>query len=83
MVMFLALCHLDVLNASDLLEHLAMLVTCKKLLTKTLVKHGYWYHNLSKTFSKYFRQYFELKPDSMSDLNLSCTRDFRKKYIVS
>ena len=29
--------------------------TCNKLLTQKLLKQGYWYHKVSKTFSKFYR----------------------------
>ena len=32
--------------------------TRNKLLTQKLLKQGYWYHNLRKTFSNFFREYF-------------------------
>ena len=39
-------------------------VTCfntrKKLLTQKLLKQGYRYHKLSKTFSKFYRRYYDL-----------------------
>ena len=44
-----------------------------KLLTQKLLKQGYRYHELRKTFSKFYRRYY----DSKLDLNLSCTKDFR------
>ena len=31
-----------------------------KLLTQKLLKQGYWYHKLRKTFSKFYRRYFDL-----------------------
>ena len=34
--------------------------TCNKLLTQKLLKQGYWYHKLRKTFSKFYRRYFDL-----------------------
>ena len=34
--------------------------TRKKLLTKKLLKQGYWYHKLRKTFSKFYRRYYNL-----------------------
>ena len=34
--------------------------TCNKLLTQKLLKQGYWYHKLCKTFSKFYRQYHDL-----------------------
>ena len=32
--------------------------TRNKLLTQKLLKQGYWYHKLCKTFSKFYRRYY-------------------------
>ena len=34
--------------------------TCNKKLTQKLLKQGYRYHKLRKTFSKFYRQYYDL-----------------------
>ena len=34
--------------------------TRNKLLTQKLIKQGYRYHKLRKTFSKYYRRYYDL-----------------------
>ena len=34
--------------------------TRNKLLTQKLLKQGYWYHKLCKTFSKFYRRYYDL-----------------------
>ena len=34
--------------------------THNKLLTKKLLEQGYQYHKLRKTFSKFYRQYYDL-----------------------
>ena len=34
--------------------------THNKLLTQKLLKQGYWYHKLRKTFSKFYRRYYDL-----------------------
>ena len=34
--------------------------TRNKLLTQKLLKQGYWYHKLRKTFSKFYKRYFNL-----------------------
>ena len=34
--------------------------TCNKLLTQNLLKQGYRYHKLHKTFSKFYRRYYDL-----------------------
>ena len=52
------------LNFFVLLEHLAMLLTSTLtincLLTQKLLKQGYRYHKLHKTFSKFYRRYYDL-----------------------
>ena len=52
------------LNSFVLLEHLAIYVadfnTRNKLLTQKLLKQGYLYHKLRKTFSKFYRRYYDL-----------------------
>ena len=35
-------------------------ITRNKLLTQKLLKQGYWYHKLRKTFSKFYRRYYDL-----------------------
>ena len=34
--------------------------TRNKLLTQKLIKQGYWYHKLCKTFSTFYRRYYDL-----------------------
>ena len=34
--------------------------THNKVLTQKLLKQGYWYHKLRKTFSNFFRRYYDL-----------------------
>ena len=51
--------------------------TRNKLLTQKLLKQGYRYHKLRKTFSKFYRRYYDLISNSKFDLNLSCAKDFR------
>ena len=51
------------LNSFGLLEHLAMFAdfnTRNKLLTQKLLKLGYRYHKLRKTFFKSYRRYYDL-----------------------
>ena len=40
-------------------NHVADFKTGNKLLTKTLLKQGYWYHKLCKTFSKFYRRLYD------------------------
>ena len=58
MVMFLALHHMESISLITfvLLEHLAMLLTS----TQKLLKQGYQYHKLRKTFSTFYRRYYNL-----------------------
>ena len=51
--------------------------TCNKLLTQKLLKQGYRYHKLRKTFSKFYRQYYDLISKFQVGLNLFCVKDFR------
>ena len=39
--------------------------TCNKLLIQILLKQGYQYHKLRKTFSKFYRRYFDLISKSL------------------
>ena len=41
-------------------SHVADFNTRNKLLTQKLLKPGYWYHKLRKTFSKFYRRYYDL-----------------------
>ena len=65
MVMVLALNPMESisLNSFVLLEHLAMFAdfnTRNKLFTQKPLKQGYQYHKLCKTFSKFYRRYYDL-----------------------
>ena len=80
MVMFLALHPMESisLNSFVLQEHLAMLLTSTlelKLLPQKLLKQGYRYHKLDKTFFKFYRRYYDPISNSKLDLNLSCAKD--------
>ena len=41
-------------------SHVADLNTRNKVLTQKLLKQGYQYHTLHKTFSKFYRRYYDL-----------------------
>ena len=41
-------------------SHVVDFNTRNKLLTQKLLKQGYWYHKLRKTFSKFYRRYYDL-----------------------
>ena len=49
--------------------------TLNKLLTQKLLKQGYRYHKRRKTFSTFYRRYYDLILNSKLDLNLSCAKD--------
>ena len=57
-------------------SHVADFNTHNKLETQKLLKQGYCYHKLRKTFSKFYRRYYNLILNSKLDLNLSCAKDF-------
>ena len=40
--------------------HVATFNTCNKLLALKLLKQGYWYYRLPKTFSIFYRRYYDL-----------------------
>ena len=48
------------LNSFVLLQHLAILLTSTLAITQKLLKQGYWYYKLRKTFSKFYRRYYDL-----------------------
>ena len=58
-------------------SHVADFNTRNKLLTQKLLKQGYRYHKLCKTFFKLYRRYSDLISNSKLDLNLSCAKEFR------
>ena len=47
------------------------------LLTRKLLKQGYRYHILPKTFSKFYRQYYDLIYKLQVGSNFSCAIEFR------
>ena len=57
-------------------NHVADSITRNKLLTQKLLKQDYQFHKLCKTFSKYYRHYYDLISNSKLDLNLACVKDF-------
>ena len=66
MVMFLALVTSYGVYITQLIRfarassHVADFNTCNKLLSQKLLKQGYRYHKLRKTFSKFYRRYYDL-----------------------
>ena len=56
--------------------------TRNELLTQKLLKQGYRYHKLLKTFSKFYIQYYDLISNSKFDLNLFCAKDFQKLNLM-
>ena len=66
------------LSSFVLLEHLAMLLssTLNKLLTEKLLKQGYRYHKLCKTFKFLtFIDIFDLYLNFKLDINISCAKN--------
>ena len=62
MVMFLALHYMESISFNSfvlLCCHVADFNTRNKLLTQKLLKQGYRYHKLRKTFSKFYRRYYD------------------------
>ena len=57
-------------------SHVADFNTRNKLLTQKLLKQGYQYHKLRKTFSKFYRQYYDLISKFQVGLNLASAKDF-------
>ena len=51
-------------------SYVADLNTRNKLLTKKLLKQGYRYHKLCKTFTKFYRRYYDLIPKFQVGLNV-------------
>ena len=64
MVMFLALHSMESISKLIRFARTSICVTdfntCNKLLTQKLRKQGYQYHKLGKTFSKFYRRYYDL-----------------------
>ena len=61
-------------------SHVADFITHNKLLSQKHLKQGYQYHKLRKTFSKFYRRYYDL----LSKFQLSCPKDFRNlNYMVT
>ena len=67
--------------------------TLNKLLTQKLLKHGYRYHKLRKTFSKFYRRYYDLISkfqvglesllhQGLSEPNFYCDLVYKLKKIV-
>ena len=64
MVMFLALYPIEYISQlirfAITSSHVADFNTGNKLLTLKLLKQGFRYHQLCKTFSKFYRRYYDL-----------------------
>ena len=76
MVMFLTLHPMESISLNSFVL-LTDFSTRNKLLTQKLLKQGYWYHKLRKTFSKFYSRYYDLISKFQVGLNLSCNKDFR------
>ena len=82
MVMFLALHPMGSISLNSFVfarasSHVADFSTSNKLLTLKLLKHGYWYHKLTKHFQNFIDDTMIRYLNSKLDLNLSCAKDFR------
>ena len=61
MVMFLALHPISkLIRFARASSYVADFTTRNTLLSQTLLKQGYQYHKLRKTFSKFYRRYYDL-----------------------
>ena len=60
MVVFLALHPMECIRFARASSHAADLNTRNILLTQKLLKQGYRYHTFRKTFSKFYRLYYDL-----------------------
>ena len=58
--MFLTLHPSQLIRFARASSHVADFNTRNKLLTQKLLKQGYRYHELRKTFSKFYRRYYDL-----------------------
>ena len=58
-------------------SHVADFNTRNKLLTQKLLKQGYRYHKLRKTFSKFYRRYYDLISKFKVGLKSLMPKDFR------
>ena len=53
-------CMSQLIRFARVSNHVADFNTGYKLLTQKLLKQDYWYHKLRKTFSKFYRRYYDL-----------------------
>ena len=53
-------CILQLIRFARASSYVADFNTCNKLLTQKLLKQGYRYHKLHKTFSKFYKPYYDL-----------------------
>ena len=59
-------------------SHVADFNTGNRLLTQKLLKQGYQYHKLRKTFSKFYKRYYDLISNSNLNLKLSYAKYLKK-----
>ena len=59
-LMFESVYHNSEMLANQISSYVTDFNTRNKLLTQKLLKQGYRYHKLRKTFSKFYRRYFDL-----------------------
>ena len=80
MVMFFGLYPMVTLSLNSFVlfarssSHVADFNNYNKLLTQKLLKQGYRYHKLRKSFSKIYRRYYDLVFNFQMDSNLSCAK---------
>ena len=77
--MFLALHPMEsqLIRFARASTHVADFNTCNELLSHKLFKQGYRYHEFRKTFSKFYKRYYDLISKFQIGLNLICAKDFR------
>ena len=57
-------------------SHVVDFNTCNKILAQNFLEQGFWYHKLRKTFSKFYRRYYDLISKFHAGLSLSWAKDF-------
>ena len=62
-------------------SHVTDFNTRNNLLTQNFIKQGYRYHELRKTFSKFYRRCAIQYRNSKLDLNLACANDFQNHLV--
>ena len=68
--------HSHLIRFARASSHVADFNSRNELLTQKLLKQGYRYHKLRKTFSKFYTRYYDGYLNSKLDLNLASAKDF-------